>query len=353
MNPMTQYISENRSIIHTPTIIHLAAEYNATRINGIQYSMNELMERYFVHKTWKDNPAYFERTQKQAELMSFWLGYETKDCSFFYDDVSQIPSGGTHSSRYTYEENVQKSIDYHVNLFETLRPEGVCVAGGLALESFVYIILPQLKHKPKFIIGMRNPSNQGHFGNPQDWMKRYEEAQKGLHIPTDGKIYKLTYKEHLQKFQFQTPHFRKSKYIPKTQTSQLVYQTKTPHTQTRTTTKNPTWKWEDFVSFLESKDIYRSKEPDSQSRSSFSLHGIELIHQVKRKNNGCVGAGYFSVAFADSQCKGFYYKGMQYKLDKAKHINIQKAIKNGHFEALLIETYNRKKNKMTGKKQNI
>ena len=113
-----------------------------------------------------------------------------------------IHSEGKHSPKQEYQNNVKKSTTYHQNIFERYKPDAVCIAGGIALDSFISIILPKIQHEPKYIIGTRNPSNQGHFGNSKDWLKRYQVAQS-LEYPKDGHIYKLIYKEPQQKFIFQ------------------------------------------------------------------------------------------------------------------------------------------------------
>ena len=115
-----------------------------------------------------------------------------------------------------------------------------------------------------------------------------------------------------------------------------------PRIEPRTSLQEETLPWKEFEELLKSKQIYISKPPDSQDRYTFTRNGIQLMHQVRKKKDGNVGAGYFSVAFDDVNTQYFVYKRVKYQLDKAKHINIQNTIENGHFMDLLLETYKRK-----------
>ena len=328
------------------TIFHFAAEYNATRIHGNQLDMNQLMQLYIQGK-WTDNHSYFERTRIQSELMSKWLDIQAENCNFFYGDVSMIPSKGKHSSKETYQNNVKKSIAYHQNLFELYKPYAICIAGGIALDSFMSIILPQIEHKPKYIIGTRNPSNQGHFGSPEDWIVLYQESQN-LEYPKDGHVYKLTYKERLKKFIFQRWKKNKSRSIKKSQTTFEVSQKKNSSTTTKLTNSSSANSsllfWDLFECTLENEGVYISKGPDAQNRYSFSYKDIEVLHQVKMKINNQVGAGYYSVRFGKSN-RLFTFEGVDYQLNKAGHIKIQDALANKQFFKLLFETYNRKMEK--------
>ena len=330
------------------TIFHFAAEYNATRIHGNELDMNQLMQLYIQGK-WTDNLSYFERTSIQSKLMSKWLNVQEENCNFFYGDVSMIPSKGKHSPKETYQNNVKKSIAYHQNLFELYKPYAVCIAGGQALDSFISIILPQIQHKPKYIIGTRNPSNQGHFGAPKDWLIRYQNAQN-LEHPKDGHIYKLVYKEHLQKFIFKRWKENKSHSTKKSQKTLEVSQKQNSSTSTNSistkltnssSAKYSILEWDLFKCFLENEGVYISKGPDSQNRYSFSYKEIKVLHQVKMKDNYQVGAGYYSVRFGKSN--GFFtFEGVEYQLDKAGHIKIQDALANKQFFKLLFETYKQK-----------
>lgn len=334
---MTKQISSSIEINFmnsNPTIFHLASEYNGTRIHGKQLDMNQLMQLYIQGK-WTDNHSYFERTQIQANLIPKWLDIEEENCNFFYGDVSQVPSTGKHNPKEEYQCNVKKSITYHQEIFELYKPYAVCIAGGIALDSFISIILPKLTHRPKYIIGTRNPSNQGHFGSSKDWLTRYQDSQN-LEYPMDGHIYKLTYKEHLQKFIFQ--RWKESKSNSRTK-SQTISSTTTP---VISCTSSYLLDWDRFECDLKHKDVYISKGPDTQNRYSFSYEKVQVLHEVKMTKNNQVGAGYYSVQFGCSNGI-FHFKGIDYKLNKAGHIKIQDALKNNHFFDLILETYNRKK----------
>ena len=348
---MTKQISNSMEINFinsNTTIFHFAAEYNATRVQGIQLDMNQLMKLYMQGK-WTDNHSYFARTRIQSGLMSDWLNLQEENCNFFYGDVSMIPSKGKHSAKETYQRNVRKSIAYHQNLFEIYKPYAVCIAGGIALDSFISIVLPHIQHKPKYVIGTRNPSNQGHFGSPEDWFIRYQESQN-LKYPKDGHIYKLVYKKHLQKFVFQRwkeSKSRSTRKSPKTlNVSQKQNSSISAKLSNNYSTNSSILFWDRFESVLENKDISISNGPDSQNRYSFSYKEIEVLHQVKMKENYQVGAGYYSVRFGKSN--GFYtFEGVDYQLNKAGHIKIQDALANKQFFGLLFETYNKKMEKCT------
>lgn len=156
-------------------IFHLASEFNGTGV-GAEFEMNELVKRYLRGKH-KANAPYFERTLTQVKVVRALTGLP--DAEVFYSDVSLQKAGSTQSDEGSYFQNVHASLDQQVEAFAAQSPSVVIVAGGLALTAFHRIVLPGLKAAkcaPDLIVGVRNPSNQGHHGNLDDWKQRYEEA---------------------------------------------------------------------------------------------------------------------------------------------------------------------------------
>ena len=160
-----------------PKLLHLAAEYNATRVHGVEVDMNEMIRLYEAGE-WSDNSRYMERTIAQVHAMSALMAWEggLKPIRYF-DDVSRVPATGQHSPKPEYRENVRRSVDHHRALFERFEPDGVIVAGGEALDAFLDIVVPALSTPPPLVVGMRNPGDQGHRGSWENgWRYRYQEV---------------------------------------------------------------------------------------------------------------------------------------------------------------------------------
>lgn len=158
-------------------IIHLGAEYNASRKAGIVHTMDEMV-RLFLEGHWRDNPLYFQRVVAQAAFALSAIGSTAsiKD-NFHFDDVSQSKTAnGKLSAKTTYRKDVEASIDFHVDLTDRLRPDVVLVCGKDACEAYTDIVLPHLQHPPAVIVRLRNPSSQAHRGVHKAWIDAYKKA---------------------------------------------------------------------------------------------------------------------------------------------------------------------------------
>lgn len=158
-------------------ILHLGAEYNASRKAGVVYTMDEMV-RLFLEGRWDDNPLYFQRVVAQAAFALSAIGSTAliKD-SFYFDDVSQSKTAtGKHSAKTTYRKDVEASIDYHMELTSRLRPDVVLVCGKDACEAYTDIVLPHLRRPPAVIVRLRNPSSQAHRGSHKVWIDAYGKA---------------------------------------------------------------------------------------------------------------------------------------------------------------------------------
>ncbi len=166
---------------HRPlTILHLAAEYNETRVHGREVDMNEMV-RLFEANQWFDNPRYLSRTVTQVRVMNALMGGASRPPNRYFDDVSRIPAGGRHTPKAEYFARVTRSVEHHCALFERLEPDGVVIAGGDALQAFLALVVPALAKPPCVVVGMRNPGDEGHYGSWEDgWLNRYEEAEQSF-----------------------------------------------------------------------------------------------------------------------------------------------------------------------------
>ena len=238
------------------TLIHLAAEYNATRKNRAQFNMNEIMNR-FEQDNWDDNKPYLSRTKAQVELLAKWMNLRRDEYEVHYDDVSIIKGNGKHSDEMEYFQNVRKSIEHHKEKFSKLQPEGVIIAGGLAFKAFEQIIYPQLQHKPDYVIRMRNPGSQGHWGLLKDWLHRYKEAEE-LQPIGGGRLEVLSFKTTTNKFVLNPAVSKTRSSLPKSSARKSQISSK------------GSMAWDDFTDQMEKLDIYISMGPDKQSRYTFA-----------------------------------------------------------------------------------
>ena len=158
-------------------ILHLGAEYNASRKAGIIYTMDEMV-RLFLEGRWSDNPLYFQRVVAQAAFALSAVGSTASIAdSFRFDDVSQSKTAnGKLSAKTAYRKDVEASVDFHVDLTNRLRPDVVLVCGKGACEAYAGIVLPHLRHPPAVIVRLRNPSSQAHRGVRKMWIDAYKKA---------------------------------------------------------------------------------------------------------------------------------------------------------------------------------
>lgn len=122
-------------IAHNYVGLHLGAEYNGDH-GAAGPSMNELVARYLREGTPPDT-NYFRLLVEQVRC------FGDPRC-FYYDDVSRVRAGGSHSSRAVYRENVRQSVSEIVSLVTTLAPRLIIVAGVHAYREFTEQILPGL-----------------------------------------------------------------------------------------------------------------------------------------------------------------------------------------------------------------
>jgi len=304
-------------------IFHFAAEYNATRKYGVDFDMNEIMRR-FEQNNWDDNRDYLGRTQIQVKLLARWMRLRQDEYEVHYDDVSRVPGNGKHSDAQVYFQNVRESIEYHQELFTKLKPVGIIIAGGLAFQAFEQILYPVLKHRPDYIIRMRNPSSQGHWGKPADWLQRYKDAVALQ--PKGGGT--------LEVMSFQTKHNRFSLRPFATKLS-----APTENVRKATVSSDNPLTWDDFVEQMERLDIYISDGPDRQDRYKFAKDDDKIFIEVKRTKVGDLGAGYFQYKFG-RRYQEFIFKDHTYHLNCTGRINIREAMNKGDFFALLQKVLN-------------
>ncbi len=163
--------SGSKKVIDEVTMLWLGAEYAVYKDDRIEYAeMNELMKRFLSRDASMGRTQFFQVLEQQVSV--FGCPHE-----FLYDDVSRVRATGKHSEPHVYEENVRSSIEYHVRLFERIKPKLVLIGGGLAFENFRWIVLPHLSVESLAIIKIRNASRQAHRGPIDSWMKKYRETK--------------------------------------------------------------------------------------------------------------------------------------------------------------------------------
>lgn len=151
--------------------LHLGAEYNGDH-GAAGPSMNELVRRYLHDGTLQDT-NYFPLLVEQVAC----FGDPTL---FYYDDVSRVHAGGSHSAPDVYRENVRQSVDAIASLIHELAPPVIIVAGIYAYKEFTRQILPTLVGWRGDLVRTRNPSVQGHRGSLEEWKTCYRSFRSDL-----------------------------------------------------------------------------------------------------------------------------------------------------------------------------
>lgn len=162
-------IAKNRKI--KMNNLWLGAEYNQNY--GDIESTDELMRQYLEFGRTNRNADFFERLETQVRCFG-------NPNDFFYDDVSQVRANGLHNERVQYQENVEQSVQYHISLFKRFNPGIILIGGSLAFDAWRRIILPHLVYDNLVVVKIRNPSPQAHRGNPDEWLRKYQQFKADL-----------------------------------------------------------------------------------------------------------------------------------------------------------------------------
>jgi len=151
--------------------LHLGAEYNESH-GAAGPSMNELVRQFLDNGSLPDN-NYFTLLVEQVACFG-------DPRHFYYDDVSRVRAGGSHTREEVYQLNVNKSVGEIVTLISELDPRIIVVAGSLAFKEFTRQILPHLPHWQGDLVKTRNPSTRGHWGPSAEWEQRYRSFRTDL-----------------------------------------------------------------------------------------------------------------------------------------------------------------------------
>jgi hypothetical protein len=151
--------------------LHLGAEYNGDH-GAAGPSMNELVGRYLREGTLSDL-NYFRLLVQQVRC----FGDPER---FYYDDVSRVRAGGSHSSPSVYRENVRQSAGEMISLVEALEPRLIIIAGIHAYREFTRQVLTKVANWRGDLIRTRNPSAQGHRGRVDLWEQCYRSFRTDL-----------------------------------------------------------------------------------------------------------------------------------------------------------------------------